>query len=118
MATPPSSTPPKAKPLGSRRRGQLNPPDTPYDGESDADLADTYPSEIQGLVHVTGQVQLKQTALIRGLLLCESAASADAAACEDSQIIYNPALYANPPQGYTTAVKMIPQSGSWKQAVD
>jgi len=96
----------------------FNPPDTPYDGESDADILDFYPSEIQGLVHVTGQAQLKGTALIRGLLLCESAASADAVASDDSQIIYNPALYANPPQGYTTAVKMIPQSGSWKQAVD
>jgi len=96
----------------------FNPPDTPYDGDSDADLLDTYPSEIQGLVHVTGKVQLNQTALIRGLLLCESTLSTDAVACEDSQIVYNPSLYANPPQGYTTAVKMIPQSGSWKQSVD
>ncbi len=96
----------------------FNPPETPYDGESDADILDTYPSEIQGLVHVTGKVELKQTALVRGLLLCESTLSTDAVACEDSQVVYNPSLFAFPPQGYTTAVKMIPQSGSWKQTVD
>lgn len=96
----------------------FNPPETPYDGESDLDMLDVYPSEIQGLVHVTGTLQINNTALVRGLILCESTASADAVVCEDSQIVYNPSLYANPPQGYTTAVKMIPQSGSWKQSVD
>ena len=96
----------------------FNPPGTPYNGYSDSDLSDTYPSEIQGLVHVTGQVQLQNTALIRGLLLCQSALVNDAVVCQQSQFIYTPSLFTFPPQGYTSAVNMIPQSGSWQQVVN
>ena len=96
----------------------FNPSDTPYEDQSDADTADVYPSEIQGLVHVTGTTTIKNTALIRGLLLCESSLSSDAVVSEDCQIVYDSSLYSSPPQGYTTEVKMIPQSGSWKQMVD
>jgi hypothetical protein len=96
----------------------FNPPGTPYNGQSDSDLSDTYPSEIQGLVHVTGTVQLNNTALIRGLLLCQSTLASDAVVCQDSQVIYTPSLYTFPPQGYTTAVNMILQSGSLQQVVN
>jgi hypothetical protein len=96
----------------------FNPPGAPYNGQSDSDLSDTYPSEIQGLVHVTGTAQLNNTALIRGLLLCQSAQTSDAVVCWNSQIIYTPSLYTFPPQGYTTAVNMIPQSGSLQQVVN
>jgi hypothetical protein len=96
----------------------FNPPDTPYNGQSDLDLSDTYPSEIQGLVHVTGSVQMSNTALIRGLLLCQSTLASNAVYCQQSQIVYTPSLYTFPPQGYTTVVNMIPQSGSWQQVVN
>ncbi len=96
----------------------FNPPSTPYNGVADSDLSDTYPSEIQGLVHVTGTVQMQNTALVRGLLLCQSASTTDAAVCQQSQIIYTPSLYTSPPQGYTSAVNMIPQSTSWQQVVN
>ncbi|MGQ9574698.1 MAG: hypothetical protein ACUVUC_05225 [Thermoguttaceae bacterium] len=95
----------------------FNPADAPYEGESDEDIADLYPNQIEGLVHVTGKLQIKQGVLVRGLILCESTLSTDAVACQDAQIVYSPALYASPPQGYTTTVKMIPQSGSWHQVV-
>ncbi len=97
----------------------FNPAGVPYDGASDSDMADEYPSEIQGLVHVRGTASLAGTARIRGLLICESAASSDAVKCEGAnEIVYDRSLYVNPPQGYTTTVQMIPESGSWKQVVD
>ncbi len=96
-----------------------NPPGAPYQGANDADRLDQYPSEIQGLVHVTGTLDIQQNALVRGAILCESTASTDAVRIrQDAEIVYDANLYTNPPQGYTTAVKMVPQTGSWRQVVD
>ena len=96
----------------------FNPPAAPYQGIGDTDLLDQYPSEIQGLVHVTGTLELNQDALVRGAVICESTALADAVKCTNAKsIVYTPSLLSNPPQGYTTGVKMQPQSGSWKQVV-
>ncbi len=109
-----------ATPLSeSAQAVNFNPPGAPYQGAADADYLDQYPSEIQGLVHVTGTLKVSKDSLIRGAVICESTASADAADySEFSEIVYDPNLYANPPQGYTTEVKMVPQPGSWQQVVD
>lgn len=97
----------------------LNPPGAPYQGISDSDTTDEYPAEVRGLVHVRGKLTLRETALVRGAILCESTATADAATAEgNNEIVYDRNLYLAPPQGYTSSVKMIPQSGSWKQLVD
>jgi len=97
----------------------FNPPGAPYQGIGDTDLLDQYPSEIQGLVHVTGTLELNQDALVRGAVICESTALADAVKCTNAKsIVYTPSLLSNPPQGYTTGVKMQPQAGSWRQLVD
>jgi hypothetical protein len=97
----------------------FNPPGAPYQGSSDSDLLDAFPSEIQGLVHVTGTANLKVSARIRGVLLCESAAAADAVKCDSSNtIVYQPSLFANPAQWYTSAVYMRPQPGGWRQVTE
>jgi hypothetical protein len=68
---------------------------------------------------VTGTLDVEQGSLVRGAILCESTATTDAADYhQDCEIVYDPNLYANPPQGYTTAVKMVPQPGSWRQMTD
>jgi Tfp pilus assembly protein PilX len=97
----------------------FNPVGAPFEGSEDADTADEYPSEVRGLVHVTGTVQLMNTAMIRGCLLCSPANTTDALVCDGTnEIVYNSALYANPPQGYTSAVKMLVQPGTWRQLVE
>lgn len=97
----------------------FNPSGAPYQGSSDTDLTDQYPSEIQGLVHVTGTLSFPQSGVIRGAVICESTALADAVDCAGvTEIVYDPNLYANPPEGYTVAVKMLVQPGSWQQCVD
>jgi hypothetical protein len=96
----------------------LNPPGAPYNGGTNNGKGDVYPSEIQGLVHVTGKVNLKKTSIIRGAILCNSSATllSDAVAVDDSpSIVYPPTLYTNPPCWYTTAVPMTVQRGSWEQ---
>jgi hypothetical protein len=79
-----------------------------------------YPSEIRGLVHVTGAVLFSQSSKVRGAILCESAALPDAVRCSATapEIVYDPNLYANPPEGYTQAVNMVVQQGSWQASVD
>jgi hypothetical protein len=109
-----------ATPLSEPSQGyNYNPPAAPYQGSGDSDKLDQYPSEIQGMVHVTGTLEVDKNALVRGSVICESTALADAVVCKDNNtIVYTPSLLTNPPQGYTTGVKMQPQSGTWKQLVD
>jgi hypothetical protein len=97
----------------------FNPVGAAYNGQENLNTSDTYPSEIQGLVHVTDSVVLDRSALIRGALLGGSTNWFDAVDCRDANVIvYDPNLYAHPPQWYTTEVRMAPQLGSWKQLVE
>jgi hypothetical protein len=90
----------------------FNPTGTPYLGSVDSDQSDQYPSEIQGLVHITGTLICTNTPLVRGLVLVESAASTDAVDLSGVvEIAYDPSLYTNPPEGYYTP-EMTPQAGT------
>jgi hypothetical protein len=92
----------------------FNPSGAPYEGYWDSDYSDTYPNEIRGLVHVIGNVQLKQTSRINGALLCTGTV-----ACTDaSRIIHDSGLVSNPPQGYTYVAGMKLSPSSFKQVVN
>lgn len=96
----------------------FNPIGAAYQGATDSDTADTYPCEIQGLVHSTDQSLMLNNALIRGAFICESNASSDAVRLNgNAAVIYDPTLYSNPPMGYTTSVTMKILAGSWQQSV-
>jgi len=91
-----------------------NPPGAPYQGQSDSDMTDEYPNEVQGLVHVTGFLKLSDTARVKGSIICE-----DSVECaKKNTIIHNPSLYASPPEGYTYVAGMKISPGSYKQVVD
>jgi hypothetical protein len=91
-----------------------NPPGAPYQGQSDSDMTDVYPNEVQGLVHITGLLKLKDTARVKGAIICE-----DSVVCEEQNtIIHNPGLYAIPPEGYTYVAGMKVSPESYKQVVD
>jgi hypothetical protein len=90
----------------------------PYMGVEDGDRADTFPSQIKGLIHVTGSVDLQNDGLIRGAILCESAASTDAVATDTREIFYDSELYRTPPRHYTATVTMVPLRGSYRRLVD
>lgn len=92
----------------------FNPAGAPYEGASDDLQDDTYPSEIQGLVHMTGTLRLATTARVRGVVICESAVTAD----DNNEIVHDPDLYANPPWGYTTPPVMKISPGTWQRVVD
>ncbi len=91
----------------------FNPSGLPYEGVSDWDTTDEYPNEIRGLVHTLGDVFLKATSLIRGAVIASDDVEIDGI----NTIIYDPALYTNPPIGYANMSMEIAQ-GSWKRVVN
>jgi len=92
----------------------FNPFGAPYGGEEDSDVLDSYPSVIRGLVHLTGTLRLKSTASVEGVVICESAVTADDA----NEIIYDSTLFTNPPWRYTKASGMQVVPGTWRHIVD
>jgi len=97
----------------------LNPSGLPYNGASDNDKSDAYPSEVRGLVYATGSISFSNDAVLRGCIISASSASSDAVYIDgDITIRYDPALMTNPPQGFTSSVTMVPLAGSLRQLVD
>lgn len=90
----------------------FNPSGAAYQGSSDSDQNDSYPNQIQGLVHVTRKLTMKSTSRIRGVIICE-----DKVDCtEFNEIIHDPNLVTNPPEGYYAPLMKI-APGSFKQVV-
>ena len=91
----------------------------PYNGISDGDAADVYPSEIRGLVHATGTVLIGQTIRVVGAVIANSNASSDAIDINaDAELLHDPSLVATPPLWYTQKVRMVPIKGSLRQVVE
>jgi hypothetical protein len=97
----------------------FNPAGAPYQGVTDSDTSDVYPSEIQGLVHTRGRLTFQSTSLVRGVIIAESAAATDAVLVNGTpQVIYTPSLLSSPPMGYTRNIAMTPVAGTWTQVVN
>jgi hypothetical protein len=96
----------------------FNPAGAPYQGVTDTDQTDTYPCEIDGLIHSNDKTVVQGNQLIRGALICESTDGTQAVYLDGApQIIYDPTLYTTPPMGYTTAVNLKIAPGGWRQSV-
>jgi hypothetical protein len=92
----------------------FNPSNAPYNGNSNFTLVDTYPNEIQGLVHIRGTLQFHQTGRVNGVVICEGTVT-----CKDTnQVIGVPGIYRNPPLGYAVGGEMVVLPGKWEQVVD
>ncbi len=95
----------------------FNPSGTSYKAAFNVDTSDDYPNEIQGLVHVTGNLLLRRSSRVWGAIICESTATCQ----QDTAVIHDPDLYADPPLGYTDPIATPPMtivSGTWQQVVD
>lgn len=104
----------------SNLKVNFNPPAAPYEGTSNNNNnQDSFPSEIRGLVHVTGDLAVRAgSPRLRGTAIVESAASSSAIEIGASlEIIHDPQIMANPPMGYMEAVSMSVTPGSWRQVV-
>jgi len=92
----------------------FNPTGAPYLGATDGDTTDSYPNEIQGLVHAMFEVKFKLTSRVRGMVISES----DVRAEGTNEIVYDSALFNNPPDEYTKPPVMQVLTGSWRRIVD
>jgi hypothetical protein len=92
----------------------FNPVELPFEGVSDADLTDTYPNEIHGLIHVTGEFELDKSPYINGAIICEGPATIQSSL---TTLVHDESLYNSPPEGYTT-IEMRIAPGTWRQVVD
>ncbi len=95
----------------------FNPSGTRFKAISNVDMTDEYPNEVQGLIHVTRNLLMSRSSRVWGAIICESTATCQ----QDTAVIHDPDLYANPPLGYTESVAAPPMkivSGTWQQVVD
>ncbi|WP_068129718.1 carbohydrate binding domain-containing protein [Roseimaritima ulvae] len=84
----------------------FNPATTPYYGDGDNDLSDSYTASLNGLLHIIRGdvgVNLSDTVIrapnkIRGCILADGEVRID----QDSILAADPLLYAKPPQGYAS----------------
>ncbi len=99
--------------LSEAESGNMNPPGSPYEGASDVDAVDVYPSEIVGLVHVRGMLEFKEPSVIKGVVICEGNVITD----KPVTVIHEPKYAETPPSGYIYADQMKISPGSWKQVM-
>jgi len=91
----------------------FNPSTTPYNGQSDTDETDLYPSQIRGIIHITGQLTstiLNNNVSILGTVISESSLTMQTGA----KITYDSTVITSPPTPYRTGTaSMMPVPGSW-----
>ena len=92
----------------------FNPASTPYQGDHNSTMLDTYPSVINGLVYVSGAVTTQSTVTINGVLVVGTTLTSQ----NNLNLSYLSTFYTNPPPGFGGAPEMVVSPGTWKQLVD
>jgi len=89
----------------------LNPVGTPYLDNADADISDTFPTIIKGLVYVTGALQTNDYPAFDGVIVCGGDVQIDS----DMKLIYDATFLNDAPPGFGggTAMELIP--GTWQR---
>lgn len=91
----------------------FNPDGAPYQGSTDSDTADSYPSEIRGLVHIIGATSFQNAGRYRGAILVQGAVTVSGS---NPTTVHDRALIMNPPWGYSSTPNsstMVLQAQTW-----
>jgi len=92
----------------------FNPAGTPNtSGATDTDTSDSYPSEVNGLVHMIGTgytTTLGGNLTLKGLALIEGNAQASTGV----KLTASPAMFSTPPSGYSAVSELLPAPKTWK----
>lgn len=91
----------------------FNPPGTPYSGTSNNTFADSYPSQVRGLVYVTGAATLSGQGRIEGVLVCEGAVTGQGTL----SLVFDPSFVSSPPPAFGEAPTLVPQAGTSARVV-
>jgi hypothetical protein len=92
----------------------LNPVGTPYGGVTDSDTADSYPSEMRGLIWVTGNLTTSTSPKVVGCVVIGGALTTSGTLT----LQYDPAIAASPPPGFTGTATLTIIPGTWQQVVE
>jgi hypothetical protein len=93
----------------------FNPAGSPYEGDSDSDTTDTYPSRIYGLVYVSGHLNLPADSLdsdVTGCVVCTTSA-----ASSDAEFTHDVTFQNFPPPGFASGNVMEIIAGTWRRDV-
>ena len=91
-----------------------NPPGTPYNGVSNVTTNDTYPSVLNGLVYVSGNLTLKNNNTLGGPLIVGGTVTS----ANNLIVKYDSTYLINPPPGFFDTPPMKPSASSWAQTVN
>jgi len=95
--------------------GNMNPPGTPYAGVSNTTATDTYPSQIAGLVYISGNTTINTAATFNGCLVVGGTLNVT----QSINVTLDLTFYKNPPPGFiVTPPPMVITSGTWNQVVN
>ncbi len=98
----------------SREGHNYNLPGAPYQGQTNNDQRDSYPSEIRGLIHVIGDVTFADSGVYRGAVLVQG--KVQIGMLRNPRIYHDRDLIINPPWGYSSDpdnTSMIVQPRTW-----
>ena len=87
----------------------LNPPGTPYNGEEDSDISDTYPGRVTGIVYVSGNITANTYPVFNGTVVGGGTLTLN----EDMDVNYDSIFSNNPPPGFSTGDAMQISRRSW-----
>jgi hypothetical protein len=99
----------------------FNPSGTPYNGSSDTDTADTYPSSIGGLLYISGNAVLQGHNAVQGAIAVGGTLgmtlNATTGVAARLDLAYDGTYYTTPPPGFAAPTAMIVTPGSLVQVV-
>lgn len=92
----------------------FNPNGTPYEGDADSDLNDSYPSVIRALIYVSANATTTNHPVFDGVVVVGNSLDVYG----DVDLAYQGTYLDNPPPGFAVSEKMKISVGSWRQRVD
>lgn len=100
----------------SARSVNFNPAGTPWQGETDSDQGDDYPSRIAGIVYTNGNLVLdggnkSDAALINGAVVCDGNLIVQKSCV--ASVDLDPIPASNPPPGFGASSSGQLQLGTW-----
>jgi hypothetical protein len=92
----------------------FNPAGTAWEGQSDIDTEDSYPSRIKGLAYIGGDSQFTTSPTFEGVVVVAGAAQVSGTL----SLIYSDDYLTNPPPGFLDKTLLTVAPGSWSKDVD
>jgi hypothetical protein len=91
----------------------LNPPSTPYNGSSNGNTNDTFPSAVNGLVYISGNASLNFSGALNGALIVGGGISSDGS----PSVTWDNRYLNRPPPGFSDSAPMKVLASTWAQGV-